>query len=213
MFYSPTKEFVRFNTYRTEEIKVLKDRIQKEKVTAEEIASTQARLLNLKNQYDLLHQQDVPFSLTQHSELKSVMLNSEAAINELLQEKTAMIKEADIKKQDITEMQQMQVELQEKGSQIEELLRQELKQKERLLDVKKQNDEHILLLDREYGSLSKDRDNQRGIKEEVGKTESEINKKWDDYWKEMEDCRILKEDLTHQVYNSKEHCQNLKGQW
>jgi hypothetical protein len=33
MFYSPTKEFVRFNTYRTEEIKALKDRIQKEKVT------------------------------------------------------------------------------------------------------------------------------------------------------------------------------------
>jgi hypothetical protein len=44
MFYSPTKEFVRFSTYRTEEIKALKDRIQKEKVTADEIASTQLRL-------------------------------------------------------------------------------------------------------------------------------------------------------------------------
>lgn len=133
MFYSPTKEFVRFNTYRTEEIKVLKDRIQKEKVTPQEIADTQARLLNLKNQYDLLHQQDVPLALTQHAELKAVMLNSEAAINELLQEKAAMAKEADIKQQDIAEMQQMQAELQEKGSQIELLLRQELKQKEELL--------------------------------------------------------------------------------
>lgn len=47
----------------------------------------------------------------------------------------------------------------------------------------------------------------------MGKTETEINKKWDEYWKEMEECRMLKEDLTHQVYASKEHCQNLKAQW
>jgi len=29
----------------------------------------------------------------------------------------------------------------------------------------------------------------------------------------MEDCRMLKDDLTHQVYASKEDCQNLKAQW
>jgi hypothetical protein len=42
----------------------------------------------------------------------------------LLQEKAAKTKEADMKKQEIAEMEQMQIELQEKGSEIEELLRQ-----------------------------------------------------------------------------------------
>lgn len=55
MFYSPTKEFVRFSTYRTAEIKALKDRIQKEKVTQEEIDSTQLRLHKLKADYEQLN--------------------------------------------------------------------------------------------------------------------------------------------------------------
>jgi len=56
MFYSPTKEFVRFNSYRTAEIKALKDRITKEKVTPDEILNTQSRLEKLKKQSDLLMQ-------------------------------------------------------------------------------------------------------------------------------------------------------------
>ena len=44
MFYSPTKEFVRFSTYRVSEIKDLKQRIEREKVTYEEITNTQMRL-------------------------------------------------------------------------------------------------------------------------------------------------------------------------
>jgi hypothetical protein len=59
MFYSPTKEFVRFSTYRTAEIKALKERIQKEKVTPEEITATQMRLEKLKGQYELLQQENV----------------------------------------------------------------------------------------------------------------------------------------------------------
>ena len=51
MFYSPTKEFVRVNTSRTAEIKALKERIQKEKVTPEEITATQMRLEKLRGQY------------------------------------------------------------------------------------------------------------------------------------------------------------------
>jgi hypothetical protein len=62
MFYSPTKEFVRFNTYRTAEIKALKERIQKEKVTPDEIVSTQSRLEKLKKTYDLLREENVLFS-------------------------------------------------------------------------------------------------------------------------------------------------------
>jgi hypothetical protein len=82
-----------------------------------------------------------------------------------------------------------------------------------LLTVKQKNDEHLLLLDKEYSSLTRERDNQRNIKEEAAKNEAEINRKWDEYWKQMEDCRLLKDDLTHQVYASKEECQNLKAQW
>jgi hypothetical protein len=48
MFYSPTKEFVRFSTYRTAEINALRERIQKEKVTTEKINMTQQRLENLR---------------------------------------------------------------------------------------------------------------------------------------------------------------------
>lgn len=48
MFYSPTKEFVRFSSYRTQEIKALKDRIKKERVSQEQIDVTQLRLLKLR---------------------------------------------------------------------------------------------------------------------------------------------------------------------
>ena len=48
MFYSPTKEFVRFSSYRTAEIKALKERIQKETVTQQQIDLTHARLLQLR---------------------------------------------------------------------------------------------------------------------------------------------------------------------
>jgi len=44
MFYSPTKDFVRFSTYRTAEINALRERIQKEKVTPDQITTTQLRL-------------------------------------------------------------------------------------------------------------------------------------------------------------------------
>lgn len=59
MFYSPNKEFVRFSTYRTSEIRALKDRIQKEKVTQEQIDSTQSRLARLKKEYEDLNNEKV----------------------------------------------------------------------------------------------------------------------------------------------------------
>ena len=59
MFYSPNKEFVRFSTYRTSEIRALKDRIQKEKVTQEQIDSTQSRLVRLKKEYEDLNNEKV----------------------------------------------------------------------------------------------------------------------------------------------------------
>ena len=61
MFYSPTKEFVRFSTYRTAEIKALKERIQKEKVTQEQIDSTQHRLERLRKEYESINQDKVLF--------------------------------------------------------------------------------------------------------------------------------------------------------
>lgn len=93
------------------------------------------------------------------------------------------------------------------------LLRGQIGEKEELLAVKQKNDQLLLLLDKEHCSLIRERDNHRNVKEEAGKTEADINSKWDQYWKEMEDCRLVKDDLTHQVYGLKEECQNLKAQW
>ena len=58
MFYSPTKEFVRFSTYRTAEINALRERIQKEKVTTEKITTTQKRLEKLRKQYEDLQKEE-----------------------------------------------------------------------------------------------------------------------------------------------------------
>lgn len=43
---------MRFSTYRTAEIKALRDRIQKEKVTEDQIESTQLRLVRLHKDYE-----------------------------------------------------------------------------------------------------------------------------------------------------------------
>lgn len=59
MFYSPNKEFVRFSTYRTAEIKALRERIQAEKVTQEQIDSTQLRLVKLRQEYEELQSEQV----------------------------------------------------------------------------------------------------------------------------------------------------------
>lgn len=64
MFYSPSKEFVRFSTYRTAEIKALRERIQKEKVTQEQIDSTELRLQRLRQDYEQLQIEPVIVALS-----------------------------------------------------------------------------------------------------------------------------------------------------
>ena len=124
--------------------------------------------------------------------MKEVLQNSESAISELQQERAVKSKEAAIKQQQIEDMEQLTMELQEKGVLIEEALRREVREKELLLQTKTQNDEHLLLLDKEYADLQREVANQQGIKEDVCKAEAEINKKWDEYWKQLECCRLLK---------------------
>jgi hypothetical protein len=125
-----------------------------------------------------------------------VLQNSESAISELQQERAVKSKEAAIKQQQIEDMEQLKMELQEKGVLIEEALRREVREKELLLQTKTQNDEHLLLLDKECADLQREVANQQSIREDVGKAEAEINKKWDEYWKQLEACRLLKQDLT-----------------
>lgn len=125
-----------------------------------------------------------------------MLQNSESAISELQQERAVKSKEAAIKQQQIEDMEQLKMELQEKGVLIEEALRREVREKELLLQTKTQNDEHLLLLDKECADLQREVANQQSIREDVVKAEAEINKKWDEYWKQLEACRLLKQDLT-----------------
>jgi chromosome segregation ATPase len=136
MFYSPSKEFVRFSTYRTEEIKALRERIHKEKVTSEQIESTQLRLERLRQDYEQLQTEPVKSTLIQCSELKQVFHNSERAIDDLLKQKSLSEKELAYAKQQFEELERRRIELQDRGAQLEEQLRAQNSEKDKLVEVK-----------------------------------------------------------------------------
>lgn len=136
MFYSPSKEFVRFSTYRTEEIKALRERIHKEKVTSEQIESTQLRLERLRQDYEQLQTEPVTSNLIQCSELKQVFHNSERAIDDLLKQKSLSEKELAYAKQQFEELERRRIELQDRGAQLEEQLRAQNSEKDKLVEVK-----------------------------------------------------------------------------
>ena len=136
MFYSPSKECLRFSTYRTGEIKALRERIHKEKVTSEQIESTQLRLERLRQDYEQLQTEPVTSTLIQCSELKQVFHNSERAIDDLLKQKSLSEKELAYAKQQFEELERRRIELQDRGAQLEEQLRAQNSEKDKLVEVK-----------------------------------------------------------------------------
>lgn len=89
----------------------------------------------------------------QHGELKEVLQSSEAAITQLMAEKTGQEKELIEKSRQVSDLQAMKQELQEKGCLVQQQLHSEVQEREQLAGVKTKYQENILLLDKQYDSL------------------------------------------------------------
>lgn len=80
-------------------------------------------------------------------------------------------------------------------------------------EVKIKNDENILLLDKEFDSVSRETSKQVGIQEDVRSAEADLTRKWNNHRVQLEDCRKEKEELVRKIFEEKEQIAKQQKEW
>lgn len=80
-------------------------------------------------------------------------------------------------------------------------------------EVKIKNDENILLLDKEFDTISRETAKQVGIQDDVRSAEADLTRKWNNHRVQLEDCRKEKEELVKKIFQEKEQIAKQQKEW
>ena len=86
-------------------------------------------------------------------------------------------------------------------------------ERQHLAEVKTKYQENILLLDKQFDSLTREISKQQGIQEDIRTAEADLAKKWDTHRVQAEQCRKEKEGLLKRIFEEKEEIARQQKEW